>query len=94
MFRLFDTKLLGQQVYFVENQSAKVQKSDYDGNNLSLLTTSSLGLYGIATDIANNKIFYTNVVSDEILTAALDGSSPTVLSNNSNGLDGPPWNCN
>ena len=84
----FDT-LIGQQVYFVENQSAKVQKSDYDGNNLSLLTTSSLGLYGIAADIANDKIFYTNVVRDEIITAGLNGSSPTVLLNFANGVNGP-----
>jgi hypothetical protein len=89
IFSLFDTKLLGQQVYFVENQSAKVQKSDYDGNNLSLLTTSVLGLYGITIDITNNKIFYTNVVSDEIITAALNGSSPTVLLNSSNEINGP-----
>ncbi len=89
VFLLYDETITGQQLYFVENQSAKVQKSDYDGNNLSLLTTSLLGLYGIATDISNSKIFYTNVVSDEILTAALDGSSPTVLLNSSNGVNGP-----
>jgi hypothetical protein len=89
IFSLFDTKLLSQQVYFVENQSAKVQKSDYDGNNLSLLITSVLGLYGIATDISNNKIYYTNVVNDEIKTAGLDGSSPTVLLNSSHGINGP-----
>jgi hypothetical protein len=81
--------LFSQQVYFVENQSAKVQKSDYDGNNLSLLTTSLLGLYGIATDLTNSKIFYTNVVSDQIITAGLDGSSPTVLLNSTNGINGP-----
>ena len=46
-------------------------------------------MYGTATDITNNKIYYTNVVSDEILTAGLDGSSPTVLLNSSNGINGP-----
>ncbi len=81
--------LLGQQVYFVENQSAKVQKSDFDGNNLSLLATSSLGLYGIAIDISNNKIFFTNVVSDEISVTELDGSPTTVILNSSNGINGP-----
>ena len=42
----------------------------------------------LTVDISNSKIFYTNVVSDEIITAGLDGSSPTVLLTNSNGLDG------
>lgn len=80
---------LGQQIYFVDNQDAKVQKSDIDGSNLGEFTTSTIGLYGIATDVTNNKIYYTNVVTDEILTAGLDGSSPTVLLNNSDGIDGP-----
>ena len=84
----FDT-LIGQQVYFVENQSAKVQKSDYDGSNLSLLTTSLLGLYGIAIDITNNKIYYTNVVSDEIITAGLNNLHQQYLLNSSNGINGP-----
>jgi DNA-binding beta-propeller fold protein YncE len=79
----------GQQIYFVDNQSTKVQKSDNDGSNLKDLTASSLGLYGIATDITNSKIYFTNVVTDEILIAGLDGSSPTVLLNSSDGIDGP-----
>ena len=81
--------LSGQQIYFADNQAAKVQKSDIDGNNLGDLTTSTIGLYGIATDITNNKIYYTNVATDQIFTANLDGTSPTVLLDNSDGIDGP-----
>jgi DNA-binding beta-propeller fold protein YncE len=79
----------GQQIYFVDNQSAKIQKSDIDGNNLGDLTTSALGLYGIATDKTNNKIYYTNVVTDEIFVANLNGTSPSVLLSSTDGIDGP-----
>ena len=79
----------GQQIYFVDNQAAKVQKSDIDGSNLGDLTSSSIGLYGIATDITNGKIYYTNVVTDQIFTSKLDGSVNSVLLDNSDGIDGP-----
>ena len=80
---------VGQQIYFVENQSAKIQKSDIDGTNLSQLLTSSVGLYGSAVDNTNSKIYYTNVVTDEIIIANINGASPTILLNGTNGIDGP-----
>lgn len=86
---LFFMTAYGQQIYFVDNQAAKVQKSDIDGSNLGDLTSSVIGLYGIATDITSGKIYYTNVVTDQIFTANLDGTSNSVLLDNSNGIDGP-----
>ena len=81
---------VAQQIYFVENQSGEVQKSDLDGSNYTLLTTSTMGLYGCAVDITNSKIYYTNVVTDEIFRANSDGTSPTILLNSgANGIDGP-----
>lgn len=82
--------VFGQQLYFVENQNGKTNKSDINGNTISQLSVDSIGMYGVATDFVNKKIYTTNVVTDEIFKSDLDGSSLSVLLNKPNdGVDGP-----
>lgn len=89
----FFSAVNAQQIYFVDNQALKVQKSDNDGNNLGDIIVSAdgivIGLYGIASDVTNNKIYFTNVETDEIFTSTLNGSSFSVLINSADGIDGP-----
>ncbi len=53
------------------------------------LISSSVGLYGITVDYTNGKIYYSNVVTNEIIIADINGASPLVLLNASDGIDGP-----
>ncbi len=79
-----------QNVYFANNQNGAVQSSDFTGANLSTLLNGSTGLYGIAIDLSSGIMFYTNVLTNEIYKANVDGSSASVILNNSsNGVDGP-----
>ena len=79
-----------QKIYFAGNQNGLIQSADYNGSNLSTLVNSSQGLYGVAVDLDSSLIFYTNVITDEIIKANLDGTNPSVILNNSsNGVDGP-----
>ena len=79
-----------QQIYFAGNQNGLIQSADYNGSNLSTLVNSTQGLYGIAVDLDSSLIFYTNVITDEIFKANLDGKNASVILNkSSNGVDGP-----
>ena len=87
---ILSTLLLGQQIYFVENQNGKINKSDIIGNTITELSSDSVGMYGIATDFINKKIYSSNVVTDEIFVSNIDGSSQEVFLNSSiDTVDGP-----
>ncbi len=90
VFGFLVESIFAQSVFFTENQSALVKESQIDGSEIAQLATSVVGLYGIATDYINNKIYYTNVVADEIIMANIDGTSSSVILNNADdGVDGP-----
>jgi hypothetical protein len=82
--------LYSQNVYWAENSTAKIQKSDLDGSNAGTILTSTAGVYGLATDLTNSKIYYTNVITDKIYRSDLDGQNSSVILNNvTNAVDGP-----
>ena len=79
-----------QKIFFTLNQSGEIEQSDLNGSNLNTLLTSSKGLYGIAIDLKDSIIFYTNVHTDEIIKSNLkDTNSNIILSASNNSVDGP-----
>lgn len=68
--------------HFNGSTISRIYRSNLDGSNTALINESSDRFVGgITLDYANNKLYWTNYDSDEILRSNLDGSSiETVIS--------------
>ena len=64
------------QIYWTDDGSQKIQRSNLDGTNVQDLVTTGLGLPGgIALDMANGKMYWTDWSRSKIQRANLDGTN-------------------
>lgn len=90
----FFSILIGQtptKIYWTDNGTDKIQRSNLDGSNIEDLVTGLSWPAGIAVDFQNspNKIYWIDLSTPKIQRSNLDGSSVEDLV--SDGLNSPYW---
>ncbi|MEP1644785.1 DUF4347 domain-containing protein, partial [Rhodopirellula bahusiensis] len=73
--------LVNGHIYWSDEMSFKVQRMDLDGSNQTELFQEVAGVFGLAIDVANGKMYYTvrSIGDTEIKQANLDGSGRVTL---------------
>ncbi|KAA3597653.1 MAG: T9SS C-terminal target domain-containing protein [Calditrichaeota bacterium] len=77
-----------EKIYWVDEGTDKIQRSDLDGSNVEDLVTTGLSIpYGMVVDPTNSKMYWTDAGNRKIQRADLDGSNvEDLVTNASNGI--------
>ncbi|KAA3606483.1 MAG: T9SS C-terminal target domain-containing protein [Calditrichaeota bacterium] len=70
----FQIDYFNQKMYWIDNGTS-IKRADIDGSNVEGLITGLSQLKGIALDLENDKIYFTNSALDKIQKSNLDGSN-------------------
>ena len=82
---LFSLRILGQNLFWIDGVSQKIQTVDFNGTGQNTLITGVGAAYGIAADLKNNMLFWADNTAKAIKSSALDGSNEATVVSQSAG---------
>lgn len=72
---LFALKICGQNLFWIDGVSQKIQSIDFSGANQTTTVNNVGAAFGIASDLKNNKLFWVDNTAKAIKCSDLDGSN-------------------